>query len=97
MAHAESGPPDDKTLANRSISLAITKASGRLGKAPAVCQTSYVHAAMLAAYGCAIDDRGVPPQGGERRGREPGLQVEGAALLALFRARRERPQAPPAA
>lgn len=79
-ALCEAGPPSSARAAKQSIAEAIEQVAGTLGNTPAVCRASYIHPALLEAYG-----NGDLPCGAQRRLH--GLGTRESRLLRFLRAR----------
>ena len=79
-ALCEADPPASQREAKQSIAAAIEEVAATLGNTPAVCRSSYVHPALLEAFG-----DGDLPCGSQRRLH--GLGKRESRLLRFLRAR----------
>ena len=90
---AEIGPGETQTEIKKNIVKAIKDVAEELGNTPAVCRSSYVHPAVLAAYerGMTINDFTVRSRRSIKKLAR--LEPEEKALIKLFKSQNRRPPA----
>ena len=85
LALMKSEPSETVTGTKHNIALAMQTVASRLGNTPTICRKCYVHPAILELYssGSLVDavERRIRQA---KRKRQPHLQPEEAAVLALL-------------
>ena len=85
MRLAELGPAETEKVRKKNIVRAVKEVAEELGNTPAVCRSSYIHPAILAAY-----EKGITlPEFNTRNGRSirtfARLRPEEKALTKFFK------------
>ena len=83
---AEIGKTDEASLAKKNVVKAIKSVADQLGNTPAVCRGSYVHPAVLSAYGAGVTlDEFRPRKSRPIKRIENEYSIEEAALIKLLK------------